>query len=119
MLTYNFCVLGNLTYTAKSPVELKIQPFMRNKIYTGDTLFKQLQAEAENVRKITKQDVYPERYKYLNSLEGKSLFPCLLDHSGQIISFPPIINSDITKVSLSTQKMFVEVTSATSYTICR
>ncbi|KAM0734296.1 Leucine-rich repeat-containing protein 47 [Formica fusca] len=114
-----FIASENLTYTAKPPVELKIQPFMRNKIYTGDTLFKQLQAEAENVRKITKQDVYPERYKYLNLLEGKSLFPCLLDHSGQIISFPPIINSDITKVSLSTQKMFVEVTSATSYTICR
>lgn len=119
MLIYIFYVLGNLTYTAKSPVELEIQPLMRNKIYTGKALFDKLQAEAENVRKITNQDVYPERYKYLNLLEGKSLFPCLLDHSGQIISIPPIINSNITKVSLFTQKMFVEVTSASSYTICR
>lgn len=92
---------------------------MRKKKYTGEALFEKLQAEAENVRKITKQDVHPERYKYLNLLEGKFLFPCLLDHSGQIISIPPITNSNRTEVSLSTQKILVEVTSASSYAICR
>ncbi|XP_050459108.1 leucine-rich repeat-containing protein 47-like [Cataglyphis hispanica] len=114
-----FIESGNLTYTAKSSKELKIQPSMRKKMYTGKELFEKLQAEAENVRKITKQDVYPERYKYLNLLKGKSLFPCLLDYSGAVLSLPPIINSKITEVSLSTQQMLVEVTSGSSYTICR
>ena len=114
-----FMACGNLTYTAKPPEELEIEPLSRNKIYTGDVLFKQLQAEAETVRKITKQNVYPERYKYLNLLKGKSLFPCLLDHSQEVISFPPIVSSNKTKVSMFTKEMFVEVTSAISYRICR
>ncbi|KAL6428202.1 hypothetical protein ACFW04_008499 [Cataglyphis niger] len=114
-----FITPGNLTYTAKLPAELKIQPSMRSKIYTGKELFQELQAEAENVRKITKQDVYPERYKYLNLLKDKSLFPCLLDYSQQVLSIPPIISCNKTEVSLSTQKMLVEVTSASSYKICR
>lgn len=107
-----------LTYTAKPPEKLEIAPLMRSKMYTGKALFEQLLAEAENVRKITNVNAYAERYKYLNLLEGKSLFPCLLD-SQQVISFPPIVNSNVTKVSRSTQTMFVEVTSTTSYAICR
>jgi phenylalanyl-tRNA synthetase beta subunit len=112
-------VLGDLTYTAKPPKELEIKPLMRDKIYTGAALFQQLQTEAENLRKEKKRNVYSGIHKYLYLLEGKTLFPCLLNNSEQVISFPPITNSDVTKMSPSTQTMFVEVTSAISYTICR
>ncbi|XP_072755666.1 uncharacterized protein [Anoplolepis gracilipes] len=114
-----FIVPGYLTYTAKPPMELLIEPFPRDIMCTGKFLFKELQAEVENVCKITKQNECPKRYKYLNSLEGKSLFPCLLDHKRCVISFPPIVNSNSTKVSQSTQTILVEVTSATSDSICR
>ncbi|KAL0119846.1 hypothetical protein PUN28_007936 [Cardiocondyla obscurior] len=112
-------VSGDLTYTAKLPTELEIQPLMHNKTYTGMELFQKLQTEAENLRKEKKRNVYSGIHKYLYLLEGKSLFPCLLDNSQQVISFPPITNSDVTKMSLSTQAMLVEVTSNISYTICR
>lgn len=117
----NMCVtvVGDLTYTSKPPAELEIKPLMRNKTYTGAALFQQLQMEAENLRKEKKRNVYSGIHKYLYLLEGKSMFPCLMDHSQQVISFPPITNSDITKMSLSTQTMLVEVTSAISYTVCR
>ncbi|XP_076249590.1 leucine-rich repeat-containing protein 47 [Calliopsis andreniformis] len=110
---------GDLTYTAKPPMELEIKPLMRNKIYTGAELFQQLQTEADNLRKEKKRNVYSGIHKYLYLLEGKPLFPCLLDASEQVISFPPITNSDITKMSVNTDTIFVEVTSATSYQICR
>ncbi|KOX76349.1 Leucine-rich repeat-containing protein 47 [Melipona quadrifasciata] len=110
---------GDLTYTAKLPNELEIKPLMRNKVYTGSALFQQLQTEADNLRKEKKRNVYSGIHKYLYLLEGKPMFPCLLDSSGQVISFPPITNSDITKMSMNTQAMLIEVTSAASYQICR
>ena len=110
---------GDLTYTAKLPMELEIKPLMRNKIYTGAALFQQLQTEADNLRKEKKRNVYSGIHKYLYLLEGKPLFPCLLDASEQVISFPPITNSDITKMSVNTETMLLEVTSPISYQTCR
>lgn len=114
-----YCFPGDLTYTAMPPAELKIKPLMRDGICTAATLFKQIQTEAENLRKEKKRNVYSGIHKYLYLLEGKALFPCLLDSSQQVISLPPITNSDVTKMSPSTETMLVEVTSTTSYTVCR
>jgi len=38
--------------------------------------------------------------RYLELLKGKDLYPCLVDSSGVVISFPPITNSDVSKVLL-------------------
>lgn len=92
---------------------------MRNNVYTGAALFQQLQTEADNLRKEKKRNVYSGIHKYIYLLEGKPLFPCLLDASEQVISFPPITNSDITKMSVNTQAILIEVTSTISYDICR
>ena len=40
----------------------------------------------------------PVCHRYLDLLEGKEEFPCLLDAVGHAISFPPLTNSDKTKV---------------------
>ncbi|XP_031838607.1 leucine-rich repeat-containing protein 47 [Nomia melanderi] len=119
--THDFKLLkpGDLVYTAKPPTLLEIKPLSYNKVYTGAALFQQLQTEADNLRKEKKRNVYSGIHKYLYLLEGKPLFPCLLDASEQVISFPPITNSDITKMSVNTETILVEVTSATSYCICR
>lgn len=36
--------------------------------------------------------------RYLQLLDGKDHYPCLVDADGHVISFPPITNSDRTKV---------------------
>ena len=108
-----------MTYTAKPPNDIKIKPLMRTKEFTGAELFQQLQTEADNLRKEKKRNVYSGIHKYLYLLEGKPLYPCLLDNSGQVVSFPPITNSDITKMSPNTKTMFVEVTSALNQQICK
>lgn len=110
---------GNLIYTAKPPKEIEIKPLMRQKLYTGAALFQHLQTEADNLRREKKRNVYSGIHRYLYLLEGKSLYPCLLDSSERVISFPPITNSDVTKMSANTKAMFVEVTSATSQQVCR
>lgn len=106
-------------YTAKPPNEIEIKPLMRSKTCTAIELFQQLQTEAENLRKEKKRNVYSGVHKYLYLLEGKNVYPCLLDSSDQVVSFPPITNSDITKMSVNTKSMFVEVTSATNHQTCK
>lgn len=36
--------------------------------------------------------------RYLQLLDGKDNYPCLVDAEGAVISFPPITNSEKTKV---------------------
>jgi len=44
--------------------------------------------------------------RYLELLKGKQLYPCLVDSSGVVISFPPITNSDVTKVNTNVSMAF-------------
>lgn len=38
--------------------------------------------------------------RYLHLLDGKEHYPCLVDADGDVISFPPVTNSEKTKVGL-------------------
>lgn len=87
-------------------------------MFTAAELFKRLQVEADNLRREKKRNVYSGIYKYLYLIEGKPLFPCVIDSNNQVISFPPITNSDITKMSVNTKNMFIEVTGL-SRQVCR
>lgn len=52
--------------------------------------------------------------EYGHILERFDIVPILLDSKDNVISFPPIINGNTTKVDLFTSKLFVEVTSLNS-----
>lgn len=57
--------------------------------------------------------------RYLHLLDGKEQYPCLVDADGDVISFPPITNSEKTKIKKTTSDLFLEVTSGTSLQICK
>ncbi|XP_069691422.1 leucine-rich repeat-containing protein 47-like [Periplaneta americana] len=109
---------GDIVYTAHPPNDIRILPLGRTKQVTGSELFAQLQREAEELRKEKKRNVYSGIHKYLYLLEGKPVYPCLMNGE-RVISLPPITNSDCTKISDKTKSMFVEVTSASSQGVCR
>ncbi len=48
--------------------------------------------------------------QYGSILNNSSKVPIILDHKENTISFPPIINSDLTKVSSKTSNLLIEVT---------
>lgn len=75
-----------------------MQPLHSSANVTGAELFAKLQAEADALRKEKKRNVYSGIHKYLYLVEGKPKYACLLDSKMQVISFPPITNSNITKV---------------------
>ncbi|XP_018408179.1 PREDICTED: leucine-rich repeat-containing protein 47 [Nanorana parkeri] len=111
-------VKGPLLYDARPPKEFKIVPLNRKEINAKE-LVRQLQFEAEEQRKQKKRQNVSGLHKYLNLLDGKENYPCLVDAENAVISFPPITNSDKTKITKSTQALLLEVTSASSLQTCK
>lgn len=109
---------GPLTYGVKPPTQLKIAALGRREM-TAVELVRHLHLEAEELRKQKKRQNVTGLHKYLQLLDGKPVFPCLTDAEGRVVSFPPITNSEHTKISKSTSELFVEVTSALSLQTCK
>ncbi|KAG1662880.1 Leucine-rich repeat-containing protein 47 [Nymphon striatum] len=112
-------IKGNLLYNALDPETVMIQPLMRNKAVSLGTLYQQLREEAEALRKEKKRNVFSGIHKYLYLLDHKTVFPFLSDAAETVISFPPITNSDVSKISPTTTDLFLEVTSNDSYIKCK
>jgi len=51
---------------------------------------------------------------YSHILEGHNLLPILVDSQNNVLSFPPIINGNTTKVSSNTRSLLIEVTALTT-----
>ena len=48
--------------------------------------------------------------KFLPIIEGHAKYPVFTDTTGQVLSLPPIINSEFTKITCDTKNVFVEIT---------
>jgi len=48
--------------------------------------------------------------EYAQLLEGHELYPIILDKNGNVLSFPPIINGQLTAVTENTRNIFIDVT---------
>lgn len=82
-----------IKFTAKKPEEIKFQPLESFKEMTGLQILSQ----------------HPTGREYAHLLEGKDKFPIFEDSKGQVLSMPPIINSDnIGKISEDTKDVFIE-----------
>lgn len=53
---------------------------------------------------------HPKGIGYRYILEGKDKYPVILDKEGNVLSFPPIINGELTRVTESTEELFLDVT---------
>lgn len=56
--------------------------------------------------------------KYLHIIEDKPLYPVFYDKNRTVLSLPPIINSDATKISQSTKNVLIDIT-GTDLTKCK
>lgn len=80
-------------YKAMDPDEIKFQPLESGKIMTG--------------RQILSQHPTGKEYSYL--LDGLNKYPVFIDSNNEILSMPPIINSQKTgKVTEKTSEVFIE-----------
>lgn len=112
-------VKGPLKFDAQFPPLLMIVPLSKQKEVSGETLVEDLMKEAEQLRREKKRSSVSGIHKYLDLLRDKTQYPCLLDSAGTVISFPPITNSNNTKISKETSSILIEVTSSTSLDTCK
>ena len=97
-------VKGPFSYRALKPEHIHFVPLNREEEVNGDGLMS-----------ILKDD--PKLGKYLYLLEGKEKYPVMMDSNGVIMSLPPIINSQHTKMTLNTHNVLLDVTGL-DYTKC-
>lgn len=106
-----------LRYAAKAKEEIKIQPLGRGIVITADEYYCKLKAEADAIRKEKKRSQFTGIHKFLHLLDDQKNFAYLESDSGTL-SLPPLTNSEVTKLSLNTKKILVEVTSNSNAAIC-
>jgi phenylalanyl-tRNA synthetase beta chain len=58
---------------------------------------------------------HPKGREFGFILEGKEVYPMIIDSKGEAISFPPIINAEKTRVTEKTKDLFIDVTGFDEY----
>ena len=48
--------------------------------------------------------------QYLPIIKDSTVYPVIYDSNGVVLSLPPIINSDHSKITLNTKNIFIECT---------
>uniref|UniRef100_A0A8D0XHH7 Phenylalanine--tRNA ligase beta subunit n=1 Tax=Sus scrofa TaxID=9823 RepID=A0A8D0XHH7_PIG len=86
---------GPFTYTAKKPADIKFKPLNKSKEYTA--------CELMNIYKTDNQLKH-----YLHIIEP--LYPVIYDSNGVVLSMPPIINGNHSKITVNTRNVFIECT---------
>uniref|UniRef100_A0A8C4J237 Phenylalanine--tRNA ligase beta subunit n=1 Tax=Dromaius novaehollandiae TaxID=8790 RepID=A0A8C4J237_DRONO len=90
-------VTGPFTFTAKAPSEIKFKPLNQSQEYTASQLMDLYRTDS-HLR------------HYLHLIENKPLYPIIYDSNGVVLSMPPIINGEHTKISLNSRNVFIECT---------
>ncbi|XP_004701698.1 phenylalanine--tRNA ligase beta subunit [Echinops telfairi] len=88
---------GPFTYTAKRPSDIKFKPLNQTREYTACELMNMY--KTDNHLK-----------QYLPIIENKPLYPVIYDSNGVVLSMPPVINGNHTKITLKTRNVFIECT---------
>jgi phenylalanyl-tRNA synthetase beta chain len=77
---------------------------------SGEYSFRALEEDSESsIDQILKQSETGKQYAHI--LSGFDRYPLIVDRTGTVLSFPPIINGHATKVSEGCHNLFIEVTS--------
>ncbi|KAJ3132948.1 hypothetical protein HK100_004787 [Physocladia obscura] len=90
-------VEGPFTYEALPPKEINFIPLNQTKSMNGEELMTFYEAD----RKLS---------KFLPIIRDSPRYPVIYDSKRRVLSLPPIINSDHSKIKLTTKNVFIECT---------
>lgn len=88
---------GPFIYDAKPPDEIKFQALNQRKEYTARELM-ELYTNDQHLK------------HYLHIIRDKPVYPVICDQKGVVLSMPPIINGNHSKITLKTKNVFIECT---------
>ncbi|KAF9782950.1 phenylalanyl-tRNA synthetase [Thelephora terrestris] len=84
-------------YEARKPSDIKFVPLNKDKEYTAEELMKVYESEKHLAR-------------YLSIIKDSPVYPIIYDSHDRVLSMPPIINSEHSKINLDTKNIFIDVT---------
>ncbi|XP_056297065.1 phenylalanine--tRNA ligase beta subunit isoform X2 [Pseudoliparis swirei] len=90
-------VCGPFTYTAKPPADIRFKPLNQAQEYSAVQLMSLYKADSHLKH-------------FLHIIEDAPAYPVIYDSRGVVLSMPPIINGDHSKISMNTKNVFVECT---------
>lgn len=90
-------IKGPFLYDARPPSEIRFKPLNQDKEYTGEEIM-QLYATHAQLK------------QYLPIIKDSPVYPIIYDSNGVVLSLPPIINGDHSKITLDTKNIFIECT---------
>ncbi|KDR06506.1 putative phenylalanyl-tRNA synthetase beta chain, partial [Zootermopsis nevadensis] len=90
-------VTGPFIYDARPPSDIKFQPLNQDKEFTAVELM----------------DLYSNHAQlkqYLHIIRDSPVYPIIYDKNGVVLSMPPIINGNHSRITLNTRNVFIECT---------
>ncbi|ODV61707.1 phenylalanine--tRNA ligase subunit beta [Ascoidea rubescens DSM 1968] len=90
-------LLPNFHYRASKPIDISFIPLNQSQVVNGESFIEFYQKD-KNLG------------KFLHIIENSDKFPLILDSRDNIASLPPIINSNLSKITLDTKNVFIELT---------
>lgn len=90
-------IQGPFYYNAKPPKEIKFIPLNQTAELDGEQLMEFYSTHAQ-----LKQ--------YLPIIRASPVYPVIQDSQGTVLSLPPVINGDHSKITLATRNIFIECT---------
>ncbi|XP_013784551.1 phenylalanine--tRNA ligase beta subunit-like isoform X1 [Limulus polyphemus] len=93
---------GPFTYDAQVPKEIRFKPLNEMKEYTAEELMELYSTDSH---------LKP----YLQIIKDKPVYPVIYDQNRVVLSMPPIINGDHSKITLETKNVLIECTAVDLY----
>ncbi|KAK2582678.1 hypothetical protein KPH14_004952 [Odynerus spinipes] len=90
-------IKGPFLYDARPPSAIRFKPLNQNKEYTGEEIM-ELYAHHAQLK------------QYLPIIKDSPVYPVIYDSNGIVLSLPPIINGDHSKITVNTKNVFIECT---------
>lgn len=91
-------IQGPFLYDALEPSKIKFVPLNKTKEFTAEEFMIHCQSEDLHLK------------PYTQILKDKKVYPVIFDKNSTILSFPPLINSNHSKMSEETRDVFIEST---------
>ncbi|ESK96117.1 phenylalanyl-trna beta subunit [Moniliophthora roreri MCA 2997] len=88
---------GPFRYEARPPKDIKFKPLNKDKEYTAEELMTVYESDKQLSR-------------YLHIIRDSPVYPIIYDSEDHVLSMPPIINSEHSKITLNTRNVFIECT---------
>jgi phenylalanyl-tRNA synthetase beta chain len=88
------------TYTALPPSDISFVPLSQSKAFKADDLLEFYRTD------LSVKHIKP----YVSIIDSSPVFPVIVDAAGTVLSLPPIINGEHSKITMGTRDIFIEMT---------